>query len=245
VLSVVLFFHDMMDRADEGMWEDVVAHELLRPEDERFLRQLTKEQRCTVLIHWSAEVAKLGVAKAKAEKNVVKGLVDKLLKVRWQQQEVADTLNLPMPFQYFHLLNVMICMNLLLWAYGMGITDSIFAPLVYYFCALIFMGMMELGSQLANPFGDDAVDFPVKAWLAELVELVGLLLDYGNLGAANEWEAPLESKAKFHHCLRQSELLTSVGSCSSSSPPTARELIGRDGDVKFTPLHCSTSVVYA
>eukprot|EP00444_Apocalathium_aciculiferum_P059655 CAMPEP_0183596872 /NCGR_PEP_ID=MMETSP0371-20130417/175885_1 /TAXON_ID=268820 /ORGANISM="Peridinium aciculiferum, Strain PAER-2" /LENGTH=43 /DNA_ID= /DNA_START= /DNA_END= /DNA_ORIENTATION= len=43
----------------------------------------------------------------------------------------------------------MICANLGLWAYSMGLTDSIFAPVVFFFASLIFIGMMELSSDLS------------------------------------------------------------------------------------------------
>ncbi len=44
--------------------------------------------------------------------------------------------------------------------------------------AIIFMGMMELGNQLVDPWGDDDVDFPLEDWLDELIENSEVLLDY-------------------------------------------------------------------
>ncbi len=59
-------------------------------------------------------------------------------------KEIFDPNTVKGIFQYSHLLSTMIVVKLVLWAYGMGLTDSAFAPIVYFFEALIFMGMMEL-----------------------------------------------------------------------------------------------------
>lgn len=78
-------------------------------------------------------------------------------------------LAMPMPYQYFHILNIMVCINLIMWGYIMALAQSIYAPLCYGFASLIFMGLMELANQLADPFGDDATDFPINEWCADLV----------------------------------------------------------------------------
>lgn len=76
-------------------------------------------------------------------------------------------MKMPVPFQHFHLLNCMVVINLMLWSYGMGASTSIFGPLVYFFATLIFMGMLEVATQLADPFGDADNDYPLWQWLSE------------------------------------------------------------------------------
>merc|ERR1712100_502020 len=138
------------------------------------------------------EATRDGHRQSLALPNTLKSMIDKLLRCRVLQQEVLDTIELPIPFPYFHLLNVMIAVNLLIWAYGMGITKSVFAPIVYLFSALIFMGMIELAAQLADPFGDDVVDFPVHVWVSELVEDLVMLVQYGYEEAAQCWRPILD-----------------------------------------------------
>merc|ERR1712050_488915 len=77
-----------------------------------------------------------------------------------------------------HLMKSMLLVNLFFWAWGMALTQSIFAPLIYWVALLIFMGMLELASQLADPFGDDDVDFPVTEWLDEFVENIVVLMEF-------------------------------------------------------------------
>merc|ERR1712076_130887 len=64
----------------------------------------------------------------------------------------------------------MVTMNLCLWAFQMGRSTSIFAPFIYFMSELIFIGMVELASQLSDPFGQDEVDFPINDWLSSYLE---------------------------------------------------------------------------
>jgi len=142
------------------------------PEEKAFLRQFgLPSQRCVALLMWSCQVVvqghSLAVEAKKSPANALMGLYGPIIEARNCMQEIQETLDLPLPFQYFHLLNVMITVNLFMWAYGMGVTDSIWAPIVFFMAMLIFMGMMELASQLSDPFGEDDTDFPIAEWLEE------------------------------------------------------------------------------
>ena len=74
------------------------------------------------------------------------------------QSNIHETLDLPMPFQYFHIMNLMLLLNLFLWAYSLGCQESFFAPFIYMFVQMMFQGIRELSTALSNPFGDDEVD---------------------------------------------------------------------------------------
>merc|ERR1711933_566057 len=85
----------------------------------------------------------------------------------------------------------MIVLNLLLWAYVLGVSDSPFPTPVFVFASLIFIGMMELASQLANPFGNDEVDFPVNPLLEDLLEDAAFILERETPGRDDAWAAML------------------------------------------------------
>jgi len=74
----------------------------------------------------------------------------------------------------------MVVVNLALWAYAMGVVKSMFAPVVYFCVSIIFMGMMELASQLSDPFGHDDSDFPLFMWLMEVLDDAEVLTEYRN-----------------------------------------------------------------
>jgi len=61
----------------------------------------------------------------------------------------------------------------------------------------VFLGLLELSSALADPFGDDDIDFPVSNWLRSSIERAEILLEYCSpLGVDNyTWDKILE-----HHC---------------------------------------------
>merc|ERR1712232_1019847 len=102
--------------------------------------------------------------------------------------EVGDVIRLPIPFQYFHLLNLMIVINLILWAYAVGITVSTLSAFAYFVATLTFMGMMELAKVLSNPFGDDDTDFPLNKWVSQVIEDAIVLLDAQHLGQRDKFQ---------------------------------------------------------
>jgi len=157
-----------------------------------------------------------------------------------------DTLELPVPFQYFHLLCLMISINLILWAYGMGTTESYFAPVVFYFAALIFVGMMELASQLSNPFGDDEVDFPVDTWLTQFFsdQLALVQHQYPTASAVSKenWKKTLDAEGTFtwdsKHFYDPTSLLQRTDSSSKiiGSPSSQQLLAPQSGYAPMAPM---------
>eukprot|EP00747_Dinoflagellata_sp_TGD_P048399 gnl/TRDRNA2_/TRDRNA2_145590_c2_seq2.p1 gnl/TRDRNA2_/TRDRNA2_145590_c2~~gnl/TRDRNA2_/TRDRNA2_145590_c2_seq2.p1 ORF type:complete len:434 (-),score=56.80 gnl/TRDRNA2_/TRDRNA2_145590_c2_seq2:115-1416(-) len=177
--SVLLFFFEMNGEVSDREWGELLELGLVKPEEVRYLTQFNNQQRSMIMLHWSGRVTRCGHALNKhAPANALKTMLDFLLAARHDQQVVLDSLSLQIPFPYFHLLNCMITVNMLLWAYGMGVTDSLFSPFVYFFSALIFMGMMELAAQLADPFGTDEVDFPLNVWMSEVLANTATLIEY-------------------------------------------------------------------
>eukprot|EP00929_Paragymnodinium_shiwhaense_P032892 TRINITY_DN18173_c0_g1_i1.p1 TRINITY_DN18173_c0_g1~~TRINITY_DN18173_c0_g1_i1.p1 ORF type:complete len:382 (-),score=86.00 TRINITY_DN18173_c0_g1_i1:132-1277(-) len=168
--SVLLFFYTLDGDVTEAQWRELEDLKLLTGTEVTHLKEFNHRVVCDVLLFWSGDVGATGIRAAGLPGNQLKALYEKILEMRTCQQDVAQTTALPIPFQYFHLLNLMVIMNLLLWAYGIGVTQSIFAPFVYFFVELIFIGMLELGQQLSDPFGKDDVDLPVNQWLSELLE---------------------------------------------------------------------------
>merc|ERR1719160_2427760 len=84
------------------------------------------------------------------------------------QVEVVQIMELQMPFQYYHIMNLMLLLNLALWGYALACQDSLFAPAIFMFVQLMFQGIRELSSALSDPFGDDEVDFPINEWMVQL-----------------------------------------------------------------------------
>merc|ERR1711879_953924 len=100
--------------------------------------------------------------------------------------------------------------------YALGVTTSVFGPIVYFFAELIFIGMMELANQISNPFGSDEVDFPVDDWLAEMMASAALLVECDYSPVIDAWiaagspEKPLKApeirRTRLHICGETSDI---------------------------------------
>merc|ERR1719469_975646 len=74
-------------------------------------------------------------------------------------------------------MNLMLMLNLLLWAYSLGCQQSYFAPVIYFFVQMMFQGIRELSTALSDPFGDDEVDFPINDWIMTLYSRMYAILE--------------------------------------------------------------------
>jgi len=150
-----------------------------------------------MVIEWCTEVWLLGSKKAGLAANVQKSVIDKIYKTYTTMRLLADTLGLPIPFQYYHLLCLMVSVCVLCWAIVMGTSHSVSGLPVFFVAELIFMGMIQLASQLADPFGEDAVDFPLRVWIVDCFGACERLLEYEHVGDPSlDWEAVLAHEKK-------------------------------------------------
>lgn len=90
--------------------------------------------------------------------------------IRRCQDDVVEIMELPMPFQYWHVMNLMMMLNLTLWGYALALEDTYFATIIFAFINVVFQGVRELSVALADPFGDDEADFPVNDWMTTLYQ---------------------------------------------------------------------------
>jgi len=91
--------------------------------------------------------------------------------LRGHCSQIANLLKQPVPWAYFHLLNL--STFLVLFLYGYGLVDMAEWPLtvlVYAVVCLIFMGMKELSVAMADPFGDDVIDFKIEKYMAAMYD---------------------------------------------------------------------------
>jgi len=167
---------------------------LMTEEEESFLERIHPEHRFMVVLHWSMDVFILAHGDAKLPANVGKMVLDKMQKGYYLMCGLLDELYFPIPFPYFHLLNLMVCVNLILLAICMGLAGSHLEVVVYFIADLIFLGMMELAAQLEDPFGEDEVDFPVAYWLRSFFQRAELILEYqyDHGSHTDQWKSMLQ-----------------------------------------------------
>eukprot|EP00928_Gymnodinium_smaydae_P096932 TRINITY_DN8664_c0_g1_i1.p1 TRINITY_DN8664_c0_g1~~TRINITY_DN8664_c0_g1_i1.p1 ORF type:complete len:390 (+),score=97.53 TRINITY_DN8664_c0_g1_i1:264-1433(+) len=169
--STILFFFERT-RCNTGghlspkEWEQLLNIGLVTPAECRHLKEHTKKAEpysfpSFLVLHWSMKLYR-------SHSNRIPDLDKSYFAVRKCQEEVMEVMDLPMPFQYFHIMNFMLMLNLFLWSYALALDDSVFAPLIYFFAQLMFQGLRELSVALSDPFGDDDTDFPLNEWMTQL-----------------------------------------------------------------------------
>eukprot|EP00928_Gymnodinium_smaydae_P015441 TRINITY_DN15710_c0_g1_i2.p1 TRINITY_DN15710_c0_g1~~TRINITY_DN15710_c0_g1_i2.p1 ORF type:complete len:365 (+),score=99.28 TRINITY_DN15710_c0_g1_i2:238-1332(+) len=188
VASCIMFF---FERTEDSNDVNVSAQEyaklkhleLLGEEEANHLQKHSvklgaEAQPCFLVMQWAMQLMRQETEAPEGRDDMLYGFYQRIYHVRRCQAEVVQILELPMPFQYFHIMNLMLALNLVLWAYCLGCQDSFFAPVIYMFVQLMFQGIRELASALSNPFGTDEVDFPVHEWMMTIYSRVyGLLED--------------------------------------------------------------------
>mmetsp|Transcript_65894 Transcript_65894/g.150953 ORF Transcript_65894/g.150953 Transcript_65894/m.150953 type:complete len:345 (-) Transcript_65894:18-1052(-) len=175
--SVILFFMDVLqDEIEEKDWAFLQEAGLLQPVTVRLLSDDTPPFQSALAVYWAYEVVGSGLGSDRDR--VMKIINNHFWQIHADLREISDTRLLPIPFGYYHVMNLMLCVNIILWGYGMALESRVLAHLIYLLCVLIFMGMRELAAQLADPFGDDLVDFPVRYWILQCWEECVIVLEH-------------------------------------------------------------------
>lgn len=233
------FYEHVGGEVSDREWETMVAQRLLTEKEKEFLCKYQNQQHSQLLLYWAADVAREGLDLVRAPNNATPLIMGPITHLRHAQQELVDVMGNPIPFQYYHLLNAMVCMNLILWGYAMAIVQSVFATLIYIMASIIFMGMMELANQLSDPFGEDEVDFPLDNWRDGLLECVEVLLTKTYPGCEKTWADALtvEESREGKHFLLSEEAKEFQETPRSVSPPS-RVQVHPEG-YKALALHTS------
>lgn len=199
--SVLLFFskldEDQNGETPLASLNKALEPKLLTEKERTILNSFPSAERHRIILHWCYDVFLTAGVRFKIPVNVKKVVLDRFGRAHKLMLELEDIIGLPVPFQYFHLMNVLLVVNLSLWAYTMAASDSFYGIAIFFVVELIFMGMMRVGSALSDPFGSDAVDFPMAAWLYDVFDRAEMLLEYdmsgvsGDPSKGNAWKKAL------------------------------------------------------
>jgi len=199
-LAAIFYFYSSMDdreMTDEHWkWFGPDAKGLLTEEEIEVVKAFPGHK-VLLLLHWTQRVAMAAVASeavgkkySPPEKSAITGRIFSLLNsIAADLRNVSNTLNLPIPFPYFHLLNLLIFFSLMV----AGLCCCIFAARVEAttYCvaigplaviAFVLIGMRTLSTALSDPFGTDDVDFPHCDFMRHIYDHVVAILQ-----APNRW----------------------------------------------------------
>mmetsp|Transcript_61015 Transcript_61015/g.170679 ORF Transcript_61015/g.170679 Transcript_61015/m.170679 type:complete len:376 (-) Transcript_61015:188-1315(-) len=180
--SCLTFFFARTDSISRIEWKQLYRLELITIEEINHLRKHVRHLEddaipAIVLLQWAGELVFKHTENTPDREDMLAGFFGKLYHVCRCQTEIVNIMELPMPFQYFHIMNMMLMLNLVLWGYALGCQDSHFAPLIFMFVQMMFQGLRELSTSLADPFGDDIVDFPLHSWMSSTYSRIHCIIE--------------------------------------------------------------------
>jgi len=173
---MIFFFERTTNETDDAIsmieWDQLLALDLLTEEEVkalhdhcRLLQDTDSAMPSFMPIQWSMELLRHVTEDPFDRDDMLSAFYATIYRVWNCQSRISETLDLPMPFQYFHIMNMMLMLNLFLWAYSLGCQDSWFAPVIYMFVQMMFQGLRELSTALSDPYGTDEVDFELNKWM--------------------------------------------------------------------------------
>ena len=175
----------------------LVDLEFIRPGEAEFLDPgcLSARQRTLVMMHTACDCALHGMRKADVAPATQREVLQRLVDCKSYQLQLLDAANAMLPFEYFHLLSMLVTLTVAYLGLCMGICDSWIAPLAYAASVLIILGLFELLCSLNYPFdGVHEADFPLKGWLVHFLSNLTVLLNYSHGGNQSHWEKELQAE---------------------------------------------------
>jgi len=226
--SVIMFFFERSGGGDDGKvsrqeFSQLWHLELLDEFEIRALRSHCRNLRgdsvaAFLLLQWAMELLMSRTESPADREDFLAGFIQQLYAVRGCQAFVVQTMELPMPFQYFHIMNFMLILNLVLWAYSLACQDSYFAPFIYVFVQMMFQGIRELSTSLSDPWGSDDVDFQVNDWLLTLYFRVHSIMEDDYEGCMDlDDECHMVNLAKAKKIVNAHVDTVDIVACSSQS----------------------------
>eukprot|EP00928_Gymnodinium_smaydae_P032195 TRINITY_DN23382_c0_g1_i1.p1 TRINITY_DN23382_c0_g1~~TRINITY_DN23382_c0_g1_i1.p1 ORF type:complete len:370 (+),score=37.72 TRINITY_DN23382_c0_g1_i1:52-1110(+) len=173
--ALLLFFRQLkLDNLDDA-WDLMIDMMVLTREEAQHLQSIPVFQVSGTLLDWMRRGVMLAYLNADPASSLrapamLNRCIEKLYEFEKVQTTVKLAVQMPVPFQYYQLLNTMVCINCVLWTYGMAMTTSLFGPVVYAFASFLLIGMLTMANMLADPFGEDDVDFPLLEWTVTHLE---------------------------------------------------------------------------
>jgi len=188
-LSIVLLLLELRngDQPTPHEWDMVVLDGALDAKERGFLEHLTGTQRYLVLQRWMSRAILAGFTRP----GVCRELCNQIEAFDEAQIRTLTLVKIPVPFEYFHLTSISVLITLALWACAMAISASVWGLVVYMLVEFVLIGILELANTLTHPFGDDEVDFPLRTWLNDCIELQDSLLYHDYCGAEDDFQQSL------------------------------------------------------
>ena len=165
---------------------------LLSPEEVEFLKGCAGKE-TQVLQTWALDTAFRAYERSGADgrsgthghhfQSVQQAMVD----LRRSAATIPNLIDSPIPFPYYHVMVTLMFLNFFLYSVAFLELDSVLTPVAMFMVIFITTGIRELSSALANPFGDDDVDFNTSKMMHKLRGLITFMCSLPS------WQPPGQS----------------------------------------------------
>lgn len=195
-------------------WEELMKKGLLTKEEVKLLEQFPGGESTFVLTSWVLFIIRDALVQDCMWRNRTDRPPD------WQPQQTVHIFNRhctyvvemqraahkigytmanPIPFAYYHLANIILVFNIMLLSTFSALFRSYFSVLPFGIALLVYMGLREISTALADPFGGDSVDFPVPDLLRSCFDnTVSQLLAFMRADVRPNILGQIENVEEFH-----------------------------------------------
>eukprot|EP00286_Rhodomonas_abbreviata_P002657 CAMPEP_0181347030 /NCGR_PEP_ID=MMETSP1101-20121128/33657_1 /TAXON_ID=46948 /ORGANISM="Rhodomonas abbreviata, Strain Caron Lab Isolate" /LENGTH=426 /DNA_ID=CAMNT_0023459209 /DNA_START=473 /DNA_END=1753 /DNA_ORIENTATION=+ len=98
---------------------------------------------------------------------VLTNLKEEIVEMRGAIGTIDNSMLFPIPFQYYHIVNLTLWIWLFLLGYALlfinGGKGSVFTLVAYPLICFVLLGLVEVANAMSDPFGSDACDFDQEA----------------------------------------------------------------------------------
>jgi len=188
--GIFYFYLSMEDDTPEmrESWEVITDKGLVTPEEKEMLKNYPGTT-FTLLLHWSSYVVKDSIRILRAQQpphfnapelasmgNRMYTMIDAVAAAALRVRSIQ---NMPVPFSYFHLLNLLISSTV--FATGIGClilveqeeaSSYCLGFLPYMVVTFVLLALRQLSGELADPFGKDDLDFPIADFMRHIYDNV-------------------------------------------------------------------------
>lgn len=166
-------------------WEQLVKKGLLTEEESETLQCYPGGQATFVLTSWVLFIIRdalvhdcLWVEDGRHQQTVhiYNRHCNKIVHMLKAAHRIGYMMGLPIPFAYYHLMNLILVFNVALLATVPAMFRSYWTVFPFFVALLIYMGLREVSTALSDPFNQDSVDFPIPSFLSQTFDRTVCLL---------------------------------------------------------------------
>jgi len=172
-------------------WREIVKKGLLTKTEGEMLNSYPGGRCTLVLTSWALFLVKDALEREicwhdrmEQTTHIYQRLQQNVVQLVKASNKIANTIAMPIPYAYFHLMNVILELNIILLITMPALFKRYMTVVPFAAALLIFMGLRDIAAALADPFGQDDVDFPIAAFLNHTFDRTIAILEPFNLPEA-------------------------------------------------------------